>query len=122
VVQGDVKLKKTPKIMKKLLPIFILLLSFSLSAQEKKKQIKNQEVEASCGQCQFGLQDRGCDLAIRYQGKSYYAIGTTIDDHGDAHAKDGFCNAIRKAKVSGTIKNGKFLVKSFALLASKTNE
>lgn len=102
--------------MKKIIFLVALLISLTTSAQEKKKQLKNQVVEASCGQCQFGLKDKGCDLAIRIDNKAYYLIGTTIDEHGDAHAKDGFCNAIRKAKVSGTIKNNKFLVKSFTLL------
>lgn len=102
--------------MKKILYLIALLISLNLVAQEKKKQIKNQIVEASCGQCQFGLKDKGCDLAIRIDNKAYYLVGTTIDDHGDAHAKDGFCNAIRKAKVSGTLKNGKFLVKNFTLI------
>lgn len=102
--------------MKKILFILLTLVSLNLAAQEKKKQIKNQVVEASCGQCQFGLKDKGCDLAIRLENKAYYLVGTTIDDHGDAHAKDGFCNAIRKAKVSGTLKNDKFLVKQFTLI------
>ena len=106
--------------MKKILFLLAILLSVNVTAQEKKKkQLKDQEVEASCGQCQFSLKEKGCDLAIRHEGKAYYAVGTTIDDHGDAHAKDGFCNTIRKAKVSGTIKNGKFLVKSFTLIKSE---
>ena len=33
---------------------------------------------------------KGCDLAIRIDGKSYFVEGTKIDDHGDAHANDGF--------------------------------
>ncbi|MBP9794131.1 MAG: hypothetical protein KBC56_09045 [Flavobacterium sp.] len=102
--------------MKKILFILLTLGTLNINAQEKKKQIRNQIVEASCGQCQFGLQDKGCDLAIRFENKAYYLVGTTIDDHGDSHAKDGFCNAIRNAKVSGTIKNGKFLVKQFTLI------
>lgn len=102
--------------MKKILFILLTLGTLNINAQEKKKQIRNQIVEASCGQCQFGLQDKGCDLAIRFENKAYYLVGTTIDDHGDSHAKDGFCNAIRNAKVSGTIKNSKFLVKQFTLI------
>jgi len=37
-------------------------------------------VEASCGQCQFGLPGRGCDLAVRIDGDAYYVDGTGIDD------------------------------------------
>ena len=42
--------------------------------------------------------------------------GTTIDEHGDAHADDGFCNAIRKAEVQGTLVKGRFNVTYFKLL------
>ena len=61
-------------------------------------------------------QKKGCDLAIRIDGKSYFVEGTKIDDHGDAHANDGFCNAIRKAEVIGEVKDGKFMVSYFQLL------
>jgi hypothetical protein len=77
-------------------------------------------VEASCGQCKFGLAgDRagGCDLAVRIDGRSYYVRGTTIDEHGDSHATDGFCNAIRQARVTGRVEDGEFAVASFALVA-----
>lgn len=66
-------------------------------------------VEASCGQCQFGQKGKGCDLAIRYKGKTYFVKGSQIDDHGDAHAADGFCNAVRKARVTGQFKQHKFI-------------
>ncbi len=56
------------------------------------------EVEASCGECQFGMKGDDCDLAVRIDGKTYFVDGTTMDEHGDAHAKDGFCNAVRKAR------------------------
>ncbi|QYS88292.1 DUF6370 family protein [Flavobacterium davisii] len=102
--------------MKKIQLLLITLLTFNLSAQEKKRDIKDVEVETSCGLCQFGTKDKNCTLSIRYQNKVYNVIGTTIDDHGDAHANDGFCNTIRKAKVSGTLKEGIFLVQKFNLV------
>ncbi len=78
---------------------------------------KVQVVETSCGQCQFGLKTKkGCDLAVRIDGKAYFVDGTTIDEHGDAHAKDGFCEAIRMAKVQGKVKDDKFKVTYFKLL------
>ncbi len=78
---------------------------------------KVQIVETSCGQCQFGLKTKkGCDLAVRIDGKAYFVEGTTIDEHGDAHASDGFCEAIRKAKVQGKVKDDKFKVTYFKLL------
>lgn len=88
----------------------------SISEQAKQKP-KTQIVEASCGQCQFGMKDKkGCDLAVRIDGKSYFVEGTKLDSHGDAHAADGFCSAVRKAEVVGEIKDNKFIASSFKLL------
>jgi hypothetical protein len=80
----------------------------------KKKQI----VEAACGECQFGLPGKSCDLAVRINGQSYFVDGTDIDSHGDAHAKDGFCKAIRKAEVQGEIIDSRFKVTYFKLIKS----
>ena len=74
------------------------------------REIANQLVDVSCGQCQFGMEGDGCELAIRHEGKSYFVSGSSIDDHGDAHADDGFCNCVRQAQVSGTIRDGTFHV------------
>lgn len=76
-------------------------------------------VKVACGQCKLGLSGHGCDLALRYKGKAYFIEGTTIDDHGDAHAKDGFCNAVREAKVQGEVVGDKFRVTYFHLLPGK---
>lgn len=93
--------------MKKLAILFVLATTFSFA--QEKVELKNQAVEASCGQCKLGLQGKGCDLAIRYEGKSYFVEGNkSIESFGDAHAADGFCNAIRSAVVSGTIRDDKF--------------
>jgi hypothetical protein len=73
-------------------------------------------VEASCGECQFKLEGKGCSLAVRIDDKAYFVDGTTIDEHGDAHAKDGFCEAIRKADVQGELVNNRFKVTYFKLL------
>ncbi|GEC79752.1 DUF6370 family protein [Flavobacterium aquatile] len=96
----------------------LFILTFSLGfAQDKKETPKTKIVEASCGQCQFGMKSKsGCDLAVRMDGKSYFVEGTKLDDHGDAHAADGFCSAIRKAEVSGEIVNDKYVATSFKLL------
>lgn len=75
-----------------------------------------QMVEVSCGQCQFGMQGAGCDLAVRIDGKSYFVEGSSIDDHGDAHGEDGLCNCIRKARVAGAIKDGRFVATSIGVL------
>ena len=95
----------------------ILLVSFSVNAQKKEKTYK---VLASCGQCQFDMNSKtGCDLAVNYAGKKYWVDGSGIEDHGDSHASDGFCNATRKAEVKGTFEGNKFIATSFVLLSDK---
>ena len=79
---------------------------------------KVQILETACGECQFKLTGKGCDLAVRIDGKSYFVDGTDIDSHGDAHAKDGFCNAVRKAEVQGEIVNDRYRVTYFKLIKS----
>ena len=73
-------------------------------------------VEASCGQCQFKMSGKGCTLAVRINGKPYFVDKAHIDGFGDAHAKMGFCNAIRKAKVQGEIVDNKFVPTYFKLI------
>ena len=70
-----------------------------------------------CGQCQFEMTSQeGCDLAVKIEGESYFVDGFNIDDFGDAHAKHtGFCEVIRKAEVSGTIINNRFIATSIVL-------
>jgi Family of unknown function (DUF6370) len=80
---------------------------------------KIQIVEASCGECNFKMQGKGCELAVRINGKSYFVDGTSIDDHGDAHGSEGFCEAIRKAEVQGEIVNNRFKATYFKLVEEK---
>ena len=71
---------------------------------------------ASCGMCNFGmLNEKDCSLAIKINENVYSVKGTNIDDHGNSHAKDGFCNAVRVADIKGTIKDGKFESENFVL-------
>jgi len=73
-------------------------------------------VEASCGECQFGMAGDDCDLAVRIDGKSYYVDGVGITEYGHPHAKGGFCVAIRKAEVQGDVVDGRFKASYFKLL------
>lgn len=110
--------------MKRAILIFALLtVSFVTQAQTpandpavQSKDPDFQVVEAACGQCRLGLPGKDCNLAVRLNGKAYFVDGTTIDEHGDAHAADGFCQAIRKAEVKGTVVNDRFKVTEFKLL------
>lgn len=106
----------------------ILLMAFMVSilnsqAQDttKKKLVFNPknptyEVEATCGNCMYKMEGKGCHLAIKLNGKNYFVDGTGIDDHGDAHDAEGFCNAIKKAKVQGEIVGDRFKVSFFELI------
>lgn len=86
-----------------------------VSVPDSKKKI--QVLESACGQCKFEMKEKkGCDLAVRIDGKAYFVEGTKIDEHGDAHAADGFCEAIRKAEVQGELVNDKFKVTYFKLV------
>jgi hypothetical protein len=102
--------------MKALFSTLFLLVCLAVTAQDKTKV---QVVEVSCGQCQFGMKANGCDLAVRLDGKTYFIDGTKIDEHGDAHAEDGFCNAVRQAEVIGEVKEGRFVATYFKLLPLK---
>jgi Family of unknown function (DUF6370) len=106
-----------------LLILATFLLVNAASAQQTPNKIavadtakKIQVVEASCGQCNFKLEGKGCALAVRINGKAYFVDGTSIDDHGDAHGAEGFCEAIRKAEVQGEIVNNRFKATYFKLL------
>lgn len=108
---------------KTLFSLFIIIGSFAANAQttDKKttsaKEIKNKTVEISCGECKFKMKGKGCDLAIRMDGKTYFVDGKTVDDFGDAHdEKHGFCNVIKKAEVTGEIVNNRFKAKTITLL------
>ena len=72
--------------MKNALFALFLLAGISAQAQDKKTNEKPVIVETACGECQFGMKGKSCDLAVRIDGKSYFVDGTTIDEHGDAHA------------------------------------
>ena len=69
----------------------------------------NGNVLVSCGMCNFLTEDNDCSLSIKI-GKNTFAVkGVNIDDHGDSHARDGYCNVIKKTYVEGIIRKNEFL-------------
>ena len=109
-----------------LLSIFFSVIMLTAFSQNKTGSTathdpnkKIQIVDVACGECKLGLPGKSCDLAVRINGKSYFVDGTKIDDHGDAHAKEGFCNAVSKAEVQGEIVGDRFVVTYFKLIKPK---
>ena len=107
----------------KLIVLVIALLTVNMVSAQQKSPVskpdpakKIQVVEASCGECQFKMEGKGCHLAVRVDGKSWFVDGTSIDEHGDAHGENGFCEAVRKAEVQGEIVKDRFVVTYFKLL------
>ena len=107
--------------------ISCLLITFISNGQEKNlaiskpnPELKVQKLKTACGQCMFGMAGKDCTLALRIKNKTYLVEGTSIDDHGDAHASNGFCNKVRKAEVQGEIIDKKFRVTYFKLTDLET--
>ena len=98
---------------------FLLIIDFSTVAQQFSTNNHgmrvNLIVDASCARCQFNKADDECLLAVEINAEMYYVDGTTIDDHGDAHGSDGFCNVIRKAHVECVVDGNKFLLDKLSL-------
>lgn len=116
--------------MKKLIfSLFIGFTGFAANAQttspktkakaSETTQIKNLTLAIACGECQFKMKGKSCDLAVKIDGKTYFVDGKNIDDFGDAHNEHGFCNAISKAEVTGQIVNNRFKATEIKLLPKK---
>lgn len=104
--------------MKNFILTFIIasVSTIAVAQNSPKKTVKKQTVDIACGECQFKMKGKDCNLAIRIDGKSYFVDGKGIDDFGDAHGEHGFCNAISKAEVTGEIVNNRFKAKEIKLL------
>lgn len=77
---------------------------------------KPRVVDAGCAMCVFHVKGEDeCRLAVEVDGRPYLVVGTDIDDYGDAHSADGMCTVMRRARVSGEIKNERFVAHQFAL-------
>lgn len=104
--------------MKKAIFLVFALIGISIvcfAQKPKNKKVNDKIAEIACGECMFKMPGKGCDLAVRIDGKPYFVDGRAIDDFGDAHADDGFCNFIKKGKVSGEIVKSRFKAKSIQL-------
>jgi len=105
--------------------IFIGLLNMAAQAQVVAKKvstakiINKQTVDIACGECQFKMKGKDCELAVKIDGKAYFVDGKGIDDFGDAHGEHGFCNAVSRAEVTGEIVNNRFKAKEIKLLPVK---
>ena len=100
----------------------LLALCMGCQHTEKLQHDKVMTVDAACGQCQFGQPGSGCDLAIRIDERVCFVDGTGIDDHGDAHGADGFCNAVRQARVTGSFDGDRFVATTFVLRTDEGDE
>lgn len=96
---------------------FVLAFGYSTSAQTHTPELsipdpsqKIKIAELSCGQCKFHMKGKGCKLAIRFGKETYFVEGAHIDDFGNAHSKNGFCKAIRRAEVQGKIEGNLFRI------------
>ncbi len=108
--------------MKSIFIFAFVIVAFSANAQQPAPPVTADStkpilvVETACGQCLFHQAGAGCDLAVRLNGKTYFADGIDIDTYGDAHGQNGFCNTVRKARVQGALVNGRFKPSYFELL------
>lgn len=102
------------------LPAFCQATAAKGTAPDSTKKIMT--VETSCGKCKLGLPGKTCELAVRINNKAYYVAGASIDDFGNAHAHDGFCNAIRKAEVQGELVDNRFKLTYIKLLPEKKDK
>lgn len=103
--------------MFKILSLSIVVLVISSCATMKNTDtVVDGTYDVSCGICNFEMTGDDCALAIVIDGKNYYIEGSAIDEHGDAHAADGLCTVVRKAKVKGVIKKGVFIAESVVLI------
>ena len=102
----------------KIVLILSLLTGCGEQAQTNKsvKLVKDKVVPASCGLCKFGLPNTKCELAVKIDEEAYFVEGVDTGDHDSFHEPEGYCMMTRKARVSGVVKNKKFIASSYELL------
>ena len=87
--------------------------SSKISSGLLEKVPSNRQIEGyvlvSCGMCNFLTNDNDCSLAVKIGSKVLKVRGVGIDDHGNSHASDGYCNVIKKKYVEGIVRDDLFL-------------
>lgn len=83
---------------------------------------KLMTVETSCGECNYGMEGYGCDVAVRLPEGTFYVDGVGIEEYGHPHAAGGFCVAVRQAEVQGEVVDGRFKASYFKLLDAEHHE
>ncbi len=95
----------------------VAVLGLAGCAGSKPLRVEQSGVmEVACGECLFHLPGKGCHLAVRHGTRAYFVDGVDLDSLGDAHAKDGMCQVIRQARVTGELRNGRFVVSRLEMI------
>ena len=100
--------------MKNLILVFLLAISATLFGQKK---IENKIVQTGCGMCMFKEKSaKGCAVFVKIDDQFYAVQGVDKKVVGTGHEDDGYCKVIKKARISGEIKKGKFYATSFSYI------
>lgn len=110
--------------MKSLFPSLVLILLATGGYSQVAKSLSKKPdpakelmfVEASCGECSYGMPGKDCDLAVKIKDSTYFVDGVSIYEFGHPHDANGFCIAKRHAEVQGEVVNGRFKASYFKLL------
>lgn len=83
---------------------------------EVVKLAVSKDAEAGCGLCIYQMKEaKGCEMAVKIDGKTYMVEGKTMEDLGDPHAPDGLCNVARPVHVEGHIEGDRFIATKIEL-------
>ena len=81
--------------------------------ESRASLVVSQPGEAGCAMCIYQMKEaKGCELAVKIDGKPYLVTGKSIDDLGDPHAVDGLCNTARAVQMEGRIEGDRFVAVS----------
>ena len=74
-----------------------------------KNNYLSGNVLISCGMCNFMVNDNECSLAIKVGRNILSVKDVGIDEHGDSHARDGYCHVIKRVYVEGKVDKMNFV-------------